>query len=350
MTLKAEGAYQLRRRIPLRRRIHDKLPIATLRFGWELSKDIRSLSFKDWSSLQSGPPLGMHFNVTDRCNARCVFCAYPTTTPEGVMSQEIFGKALREYIQIGGTRISFNPLVGEPLLDPHIFERLRFALSFKQLERIDFFTNAINLGKDDNYRKLLDTGIREINLSIGGFERAQYVKIMGVRHYDEMLSGVYQLFEENSKRSEPAKINILIRGRMSSWFTDDFLRTVGSFIDDGYLRHNVHTTKLYDNWSGLVCVDDLPRGSGFYPLGHLRRRPCNRMFEVAVLVNGDLRACDCRFGAKGRHDELVFGNITQTSLAEAWDGERLRQLRKNFGARLGPKVCSACNVYSPIRK
>ena len=348
MTLKAENADRLRKRIPLRRRVYDQIPSAVLRFGYELSKDLHSLSLRDWSPLQRAPPLGMHFNVTDRCNARCVFCAYPLTKPEGVMSQETFESALEQYVQMGGTKVSFNPLVGEPLLDPNIFDRLRLALSYRQLERIDFFTNAINLGVNENHRRLLDTGIREISLSIGGFERELYVKMMGVDRYDEMLNGVHLLLEENAARGGPVRINIFIRGRMSSWFTDDFLRIVGPFIDEEYLRNNIHTTKLYDNWSGLVKIEDLPAGSGFYPLGHVRRKPCNRMFEVAVLVNGDLRACDCRFGAKGKHDELVFGNITQTSLAEAWNGEKLRQLRRSFGRKEGAQVCHACNVYSPI--
>ena len=264
------------------------------------------------------------------------------------MSMRLYQDALRQFVKMGGTRISFNPLVGEPLLDPLIFERLKLAVHCQGVKQIDLFTNAIALERDENFRRLLDTGIATVNISTGGFKREVYNKAMGVERYDEALNGVKLLLEENAKRGKKTRIELHIRGRMSSWLTKDFVDQILPLVDDDFIMNNVHTTKMYDNWGGLVKKIDLPQGSGFYPRGRLRRRPCNRMFEAAVLWNGDIRACDCRFGEKGKHDELVIGNLEKATLEAIWHGPKIMSLRRAFGRKGGAGVCRNCNVYNPI--
>jgi radical SAM protein with 4Fe4S-binding SPASM domain len=97
----------------------------------------------------------------------------------------------------------------------------------------------------------------------------------------------------------------------------------------------------------MIKEIDLPAGKTFLPIRSRRYRPCRRTFNVAVLPNGDLRACDCRVGKKGKHDELVIGNINKNSLNELWSDPRVKEIRRGFKSGQN-EVCNNCGAYSPI--
>lgn len=321
------------------------MPVPLLYAYFEMRKDARNFRLHDWREDEKRPPEVLHFNVTDSCNARCQFCAYRFTRPEGVMPMDIFAKALKEYVEMGGKNIGFNPLVGEPLIDPKLFERLKLVSQYP-LEKIFLFTNAIELAKDKMVEDLLSSGLDEINVSLPAFDKETFKRTMGVDRYEDAIGGLIRLLRSNEEHGRPLRVLIHLRGGVEGWFADDFWQRIYPLVGKDFIRDNMQYSRLFDNWAGQISKKDLPEGAGFYPLGRLRLRPCDRTFQVAVLVNGDLRACDCRFGEKGRHDELVFGNIRENSLSQLWQGERLNRIRRSFKGR-GLPVCRGCNDYNP---
>ena len=61
--------------------------------------------------------------VTNICNAKCTFCAYPKvvankTLETGVMPLATFKKAVDEWSALGGQSLDLTPVVGDPLVDP----------------------------------------------------------------------------------------------------------------------------------------------------------------------------------------------------------------------------------------
>ena len=58
--------------------------------------------------------------VTNICNAKCTFCAYPKvvankTLQTGVMPFDIFKKVVDEWAALGGQCLDLTPVVGDPL-------------------------------------------------------------------------------------------------------------------------------------------------------------------------------------------------------------------------------------------
>ena len=48
-------------------------------------------------------PIRLGIEVTNTCNANCVFCAYQyQERPKKIMSQAIFEKTIHEYVAVGG--------------------------------------------------------------------------------------------------------------------------------------------------------------------------------------------------------------------------------------------------------
>ena len=81
-----------------------------------------------WEHRHLEPSSTLVTGVTNICNAKCTFCAYPKvvankTLQTGVMSFEIFKKAVDEWSAAGGQDLDLTPVVGDPLVDPGLLER-----------------------------------------------------------------------------------------------------------------------------------------------------------------------------------------------------------------------------------
>lgn len=305
-----------------------------------------------WAFKKEAPsfPRRLYFEVTNICNCRCVFCAYRKIfeKPEhkkGAMSFDVFKKAFDDYTALGGKTISLTPTIGEPLLDPGILKKIDYAVN-AGIKRVYFYTNGILLNKDGFYKKIIDSGVKQIGLSSPGFDRELFGRIFGVPFYDETLAGAHSLLKYNKSLGEPVEIKINFRSSSKPsriLKTPDFLRLIKP-----YLSSKVVCTFLvdYDNWGGTVGQGDLEGIMKLKKPFFCQRRPCLRTFEAAVLYDGRIRLCGCRI-KDTEDDELVVGDISQNSLAEIFLGEKARKAREGFILGEPPAVCRHCSLYDP---
>ena len=289
----------------------------------------------------------LFFSVSSICNAKCVFCAYKDGKgPKGNMPFETFKRAADEYAGMGGKVISFTPTVGDPLVDPGLLEKVRYAVNLPGIENVQFYTNGIALAKKDLYRKLVDSGIREIRLSMAETEREGYNRIYGVQAYDVMIDGVHKLLQYNRERGEPVLISINFRSGKGpqdvldspdfKWYIQPYLsgRVMYDFIND------------YDNWGGIIKKEHLEGVMKLRRIPRMKRMPCIKTFDLMVLFNGAVRLCACRF-QDTEFDELVVGNIHEQSLHDIYYGEKVAALREAFVMNNLPPVCATCSLYQP---
>jgi hypothetical protein len=76
-------------------------------------------------------PFELHLELTNICNANCIFCPYQhQIRPHQYMSDEVFEKALADYVAEGGGSIILTPIVGDFLIDRKCIDRIRRARSF----------------------------------------------------------------------------------------------------------------------------------------------------------------------------------------------------------------------------
>ena len=58
---------------------------------------------KGWEHLESAPPSLLHIELTNICNANCIFCGYQyDKSKKGTMSPKLYTKLLKDYREIGG--------------------------------------------------------------------------------------------------------------------------------------------------------------------------------------------------------------------------------------------------------
>ena len=262
---------------------------------------------------QFTPSSNLVTGVTNICNAKCTFCAYPKvvankTLQTGIMPFDIFKKAVNEWAVLGGQSLDLTPVVGDPLVDPGLLEKVDYAVNQARIKHVVLTTNAILINRDETYKKLIDLGIGGVYISTQGASREAYEKIYGVKHYDNAMSGIRNLLEYNHARGEPARIVIRFRNaeKPSQIIrSQDFIKNIKPYLSE---KVRINFTVDFDNWGGTIQPADLSGSMRLRKLPPPLNVPCKNLFNFAVRHDGRVRLCGCRL-TRNDIDDLVVGNI-----------------------------------------
>jgi MoaA/NifB/PqqE/SkfB family radical SAM enzyme len=300
---------------------------------FDLDKTVRRMSLR---------PYELHIELTNLCNANCVFCPYEfqQRTVE-YMPQEVFDKAVGDFVAANGGSVGLTPIVGDALIHPQFLDRVRQLRSHAAIDRIFLTTNAILIDRF-GARQLLEAGLTAITISTASFDRANYITVYRTKAYQRMRRNVLALLEANEQLGRPATITVGFR-------TDRALADV--IEDEDFQDIRAYDPPLDFTWSytsagGRVTRDRLPSGM---KLRHVELKPelcVNLLNGPIVLPDGQVLGCSC-VAAMDALDDLYIGNVMQNSLQDIYVGSRMNALRGQFdndGAPLNA-TCKACDMY-----
>jgi len=111
-------------------------------------------------ALDLGVPMSVHFDITYRCNERCVHC-YLDHDDHGEMTTSEIKRVLDELADAGTFFLTFSG--GEVLMRRDFFELLEYARNLMFAVRIK--TNAVMIGESEA-RRMLELGVDQIQVSI----------------------------------------------------------------------------------------------------------------------------------------------------------------------------------------
>jgi radical SAM protein with 4Fe4S-binding SPASM domain len=288
-------------------------------------------------------PFELHLELTNLCNADCVFCPYQfqQRKPE-FMSDRVLEKALADFVKIGGGSIGLTPIVGDALIDPRFVERVKRLRAEPSIDRIWLTTNAILLDKH-GIQEVLDSGITHMNISTAGFDEAMYVRVFRNKSYRRMRENVLELLRLNAQRSHPIPIAIALR-------PDRPLEEVMEHPDFQEIlayHPGLDFTWAYTSANGRITRDALPP---IMKLRSVRRRKesCVNLWNgPIVLPDGTVMACSC-VAAMDAAADLGIGNILESSLLEIWHSQKLKDLRDGFGTKALNRTCAGCDMYRDL--
>jgi MoaA/NifB/PqqE/SkfB family radical SAM enzyme len=298
------------------------------------------------------PTATLMTGVTNICNAKCVFCAYPKvvankTLQTGVMPFETFKKAVDEWAALGGQNIDLTPVVGDPLVDPGVLDKIRYAIQKAGVKNVYLTTNAILINRNDTYKKLIDLGVAGIFISTQGTDKAMYEKVYGVEKFEDMISGVRNLMRYNKEKGEPT--HIVVRFRNAEKPSQIVRSQVFKEYIKPYLSEKVRVnfTVDFDNWGGTILAEELPGNMKMRKLPERLDVPCKGLFGFSMRHDGNVRLCGCRL-TKTDMDDLVVGNIKEHTLQEISQSEKAWKIIKGFYSGVRPETCVGCTMYQPI--
>jgi len=306
------------------------------------AKDLRC---QERQPLQDVIPLPSPFLVyidpTNKCNFRCEFC--PTADkallrqigrPAATMSMELFKKIVDD-LRAFPAKLKLASVYkdGEPLMNPHFPEMIRYLKDADVAERIWTKTNGSALEPVLN-QKLIDAGLDMICISVEAVSAEGYLKIAKARiDYDKFLANVADLFA----RRGDCEIYIKIADSgLSKDEIDKFYR------DFEPISTKIAVEKLM-GWS-YSDVKDFTLGTKpdtYDGLPLIQKKVCAYPFYVmAVNADGSVSLC----GNDWAHGTVV-GNVNAQTLLEIWHGDALFEFRKKMLEDRRKEIPACANCY-----
>lgn len=268
------------------------------------------------------------------CNAKCIHCIYsnfPETKQKSArekmfMERDIFKRIADQCSQYPGTLLRLVGF-GEPLLHPSLMDMVKYA---KQAGcNVGLITNGSLLG-EIAAKKLLDTNIDAIDISVDAFSKKVYERIRVGLDFDILVRNVKRLVElRNEMRKHTFIFCSIVEQAEVMHEIEEALQFWGKIAD------KVVTRKFLT--FGLFDRDE--NSTPYYE----KRIPCFLLYDrINVDISGQIRLCG--YDSSGKTD---FGNIENVSIREVWSGKELNRIRRchQEGRFEEAGLCSDCKDW-----
>ena len=313
-------------------------------------------------------PDHVQIEVTTYCNQDCLSCGRRSIidSPKHMKLSDFI--AIYDQIRPGNINLSG---LGEPLLNPDIFAMIEYARRGGSV--VNFPTNlTLN---ETVARKLVETGIHQIKVSIDAVSRSTYLTVRQSDKFDNVkrnIEYINRMKRERSLRRPEIRINFALQRHNM-----DELPALMEFAH----QHGIDTVYVQDlnyfsvetekpelcgfSREGLVSI--LDKAEGIARKYRIRtnivnwRRNMDELFNktlpvaefevndrrclfpwvsVFIDVHGNVKPCPVFVWDK---DAKSLGNCLEREFGKIWNSEAYRQLRKEFrnNIRRHP-VCKRC--------
>ena len=319
-------------------------------YRWRLYSRLRGAS-RAWSAerdMERRPfPTVIQLQTINACNAACTMCPYPLFkrrfTP-GRMDDALFEKITDEIAQHPEVDTFVPMLQNEPFLDRRILERVRaFKTKTGGRVAVELVTNGAFLTKD-TVERIRDSGLDVLDISLDALDRDVYRKIRIGLDYDQVLAGVNRVIGAGLPHTAIFVRLVRVRenfGQVKAFARAWKARGIPVFIYSA----NSRAGALPDFDEELrVPEGDVPWTQKLgrrLARGYLHHCPVP-FAGAAIVNNGDVLLCTQDWARRE-----ILGNLREQTLAEVWNGPRMREIRGLIAKRRYAEVpsCADCSLW-----
>src|SRR5450755_3859855 len=283
----------------------------------------------------------LRISITDRCNFRCVYCR--SADPENyrdhdeILSWPELDRLARIFLSLGIRKIRITG--GEPLVRDGVEDYIA-RLHALGVEDLSMTTNGHLLA--DRCDRLIQAGLRRINISLDSLDPAKFEKITRTKSFGAVMRGIDAA--QNSPLA-PAKINaVLVRGTNDDEVEDfaafarergvimrfiefmpldaDRLWTRGSMVPAAEVYQRIHARwpleqippQRSETARKYRFADDAPGEIGL--IAPVTQPFCGHCSRIRLTADGKLRTC---LFSKDDHDlkSLLRGGSTDREIGDA---------------------------------
>jgi radical SAM protein with 4Fe4S-binding SPASM domain len=285
-------------------------------------------------------PFVIYIDPTNKCNFRCMFC--PTGDKELLrkvgrsecrMSLQLFKKIVDD-LKAFPCKLKLANVYkdGEPLLNPHFPEMIRYLKDANVVDKIWTKTNGALLKPDLN-RKLVAAGLDLVCISVEAVDAAGYLEIANAHiDYEKFRENVKDLYDHRGACEIYIKIaDSNLSAAAKEKFFGDFQDRATHIGIEKLMGWSFSSAKDFtlgthpDTYDGLPFVD---KDVCAYPF-----------YVFAVNSDGSVSLCGNDWS-----QSTAVGNVTTQSLKEIWDGDALFEFRRMLleGRRRENRACGDC--------
>jgi MoaA/NifB/PqqE/SkfB family radical SAM enzyme len=315
-------------------------------------------------------PLYVKIKVNYGCNLKCEMCKHWRDTREAPISMARFGEVISELAELGCKKIHFSG--GEPMLRPQLPDLVALATGLGM--RVTLTTNGTLINKE-KAKRLVEAGLRGVNVSIDSPIRKIHENVRGVEGSFKLTTKAVELFHKYSHKGKlTVRINTVIsRNNYFSLATlPDMAHQLGADginlipVDDhcgeqlSMRRKDIalfneeiapHIEKR-SNELGINIADEdaFPFGrdesevrlgrAGRYAFGYYSKHPCFAPWTHSLIdFNGFVYVC-----CMTREQIAPLGDIRRQSFKDIWEGAGYQAVR----SKMHPpslKPCQRCDDF-----
>ena len=258
----------------------------------------------------------LRVSITDRCNLGCLYCVpsrlIRKLSHEDILRYEEILRIIRIGAELGIQKIRVTG--GEPLVRKGVYAFLGQLTQSDGISDVSLTTNGVFLGP--NVDRLLDAGIRRINVSLDTLTRKKFHQITGHDKFDQVWEGILSAHQAGI---HPIKLNVVALKNIND---DEFLDIARlsydypfhirfiEYMPIGPARQNISSSILVPEIKSriralgrLIPVEnhrndgpaerfrfqDAPGEIGF--ISALSHHFCHRCNRLRLTADGQLRAC-----------------------------------------------------------
>ena len=315
-------------------------------------------------------PIYVKIKVNYGCNLKCEMCKHWRETREPPISMNRFKEIITELGELGCKKIHFSG--GEPMLRPQLPDLVEYATQLGM--RVTLTTNGTLIDKV-KAKRLVEAGLRGVNVSIDSPIRKMHEKIRGVDGSFKLTTRAVSLFNKYSHKGKlTVRINTVVgRSNYQTLATlPDLAHELGADginlipVDDHCGEHlsmrkkdiQVFNTEIAPvieqraNELGVSIADEdaYPFGrdesearlgrAGRYAFGYYNKLPCYAPWTHSLIdFNGLVYVC-----CMTREQIRPLGDVRKQSFKEVWEGAAYRQIRLNMHPP-ALKPCQRCDDF-----
>jgi|GEM_PF-1436673 len=305
-------------------------------------------------------PLFLHIEPTGMCNLKCTMCPRTESITREMkhMSYENFTKILDGVNPIIVALVGF----GEPLMNPHTLNMVRYAVKKGVTTRISSNATMLNSQRSQD---ILRTGLHQIWFSVDSPTAQNFEKIRVGAKFEKTVEAIKEFLElrRQLKSKTVVTVNFTITkdnmhelGAMVEFCHEHFKEVVPTFARgygydlqvqqaralqntaeiQGYLQEAVAKAQMYKLFelehNLQTIMNDLTnpldgKGPCYFPY-----------YVVAVSWDGKVSPC-CLF-----YDyQMNLGNVHEKSFNEIWNGKAYQNFRMKLKSRRADiNICNTC--------
>ena len=293
-------------------------------------------------------PGALLIDITNRCNAKCVWCPNPDLSNLGAMDMDLYHKIIDDYGTRGGV-ITFGTF-GEPLMDKHMKERIEYLSRYPKIHKVEVLTNGFFLN-DKIVPTLLEHGVG-VDISLDELDRKTFEDVKKMS-FDVVRDNIVAFLKANERAARPVPVNIRIKTMKTVEETmEQELFKIIAAHDCSVILNSIDDN-IISNWAGKMDKETFMKQHDLTSntttrFTHKRfnqsnTAPCTQLWKwMVVYWDGNTVLC-----CADMFSRAVMGDLKSHSIREVWNGPAMKDLRKKMieRKRFEVPICQDCDIH-----
>jgi radical SAM protein with 4Fe4S-binding SPASM domain len=289
-------------------------------------------------------PTSISIEPVDYCNLQCVECPSGNgnlAREKKMMSIDSFQKIINQL----SPNVIYLSLYfqGEPLLHPDFSEMIKIASDKRIFTSTS--TNGHFLDNDEKVKKLIQSGLDRLIISVDGTTQETYEKYRKGGSLQKVIAGienVMRLKKELKSNTPFVEVQFLVMSH-----NENQIDTIKELCRNwGVDKLRLKTAQVYDFENGNPLIPSNKKYSryekksdGKYYLKGKLKNNCWRQWSAAVITSTD-DVIPCCFD---KNANFVFGNLLDSPFKEIWKSKKANSFRQAIlKNRKAIDICRNC--------